>query len=230
MYDKDGRVIPGWRPGKTDNIVKRPVQHFRVGDRDYIIAIDEFKFYIMDRKGNTRIKPARFFPVSINNSFYADYHKRNSAAGFITTDTSGNIMKVSTNGKVERMIEQKLHPEHFFVLADLNGDMVNEYVIASGNELFLLNHRGNKIFSHELQEKIEIKPIIYNFSATDNRIGIVLRNEGIIYLFNNDGSLYKGFPLDGICPFSISSFPELKGKFNLVVGGRNNFLYNYFVQ
>lgn len=230
MYDKEGRVIPGWKPGKTDNIVTRPVQHFRVGDRDYIIAIDRFKFYIMDRKGNTRIKPSTFFPVSVNNSFYLDYARKNSAAGFITTDTSGNIMKVSLNGKIEKVIEQKLHPDHFFVLTDLNGDRVNDYVIVSGNEFLLLNHRGNKLFSQELQERIEIKPLIYNFSATDNKIGIVMNHEGIIYLFNNDGSIYEGFPLEGVCPFSISSFPEQKGKFNLIVGGTNNFLYNYFVQ
>ena len=51
-----------------------------------------------------------------------------------------------------------------------------------------------------------------------------------IYLFNNDGSVYKGFPLKGTTLFSISSFPDLKGRFNLIVGNNDNFLYNYSVQ
>jgi len=230
MYDKEGKIIPGWKPDKTDNEVNRPVQHFRAGSRDYIVAIDEFKFYIMDRKGNNRIKPSKLFPVSIRNSFYLDNTKGTAAASFITTDTAGNIMKVNMNGKVEKIHEQNLHPEHYFVMTDLDGDKYNEYIITSGNEFFVLNYKGNKEFSHKLESEIKIKPVIYNFAATDNRVGIVLNTEGIIYLYNNDGSVYKGFPLEGICPFSISSFPELKGKFNLIVGGKNNFLYNYFVQ
>ena len=230
MYDKEGKVIPGWKPDKTDNVISRPVQHYRIGNRDFIIAIDEYKFYILDRKGNIRINPTTNFPVSSKNIFYPDLSMGISAAGFVTTDTMGNIMKVYLNGKVEKLVEQKLHSDHYFILTDLNGDNLNEYVFTSGKEFFVENSRGIKNFSHDLTENIEIKPVIYKFSATDNKVGIVYNKEGIIYLYNKDGSLYKGFPLEGSCAFSISSFPELRGRFNLIVGSRNNFLYNYSVQ
>jgi hypothetical protein len=230
MYDNEGKVIPGWKPDKTDNEIFRPVQHFRIGNKDFIIAIDEFKFYILDRKGNPRLRPAKNFSVSSNNSFYLDLSKGISTASFVTTDTIGNVLKVYLNGKVEKVLQQKLQSDHFFILADLNGDNSNEYIFTSGKEFFIVNSRGIKKFSQEIIEKIEIKPVIYNFSATDNKVGIVCNKEGIIYLYNNDSSLYKGFPLEGSSPFSISSFPELKGRFNLIVGSKNNFLYNYSVQ
>jgi hypothetical protein len=168
--------------------------------------------------------------VSSNNSFYADLSKGISAAGFVTTDTSGNVIKIYITGKVEKILDQKLQPDHFFLSADLNGDNTNEFIFTSGKEFFVKNSLGAIKFSKEIIEKIEIKPVIYNFSATDNKVGIVCNKEGIIYLYNNDGSLYQGFPLEGSSAFSISSFPELKGKFNLIVGSKNNFIYNYSVQ
>jgi hypothetical protein len=51
-----------------------------------------------------------------------------------------------------------------------------------------------------------------------------------LYLVNNDGSLYKGFPLLGSTPFSIGVINRTTSKFNLIVGSNDNFLYNYSVQ
>ena len=56
------------------------------------------------------------------------------------------------------------------------------------------------------------------------------KNDAKIYLINNDGTLYKGFPLDGNTLFSIGYLEGAGGEFNLIVGGSNNFLYNYSVQ
>jgi len=230
MYDIEGKIIPGWRSRKTDNLVIRPVQHFRINKKDYIIAIDRFKFYILDRRGNVRIKPSKSFPVSEKNIFYIDYSNDQVPSGFITTDTTGNIMRVRLDGKAEKLIGQKLSPDHFFISADLNGDKKTEYLFTSGNKLSVINNRGKEIFSDELPGKIVIKPLIYNFAVTDNKIGIVLNEKGIIYLYNNNGSIYRGFPLEGSSSFSISNFPGFTGKFNLIVGSKENFLLNYSVQ
>lgn len=73
-------------------------------------------------------------------------------------------------------------------------------------------------------------PIYFSFSASDRKLGIVDKVDNKIYLLNNTGELYKGFPLDGSTLFSIGYLENTVGQFNLIVGGRNNFLYNYSVQ
>jgi hypothetical protein len=72
--------------------------------------------------------------------------------------------------------------------------------------------------------------LFYQFSATDLKIGVVNRPENKIYLFNNNGELFAGFPLQGNTPFSIGNFGDTLSRFNLVVGSGDNFLYNYRVK
>lgn len=230
MYDKSGKVIPGWQPDRTDNEILQPVQHFRVGSKDYIVAIDKYKFYILDRKGSNRVSVKQYFQVSPNNCFYLDISRGNELARLVTTDTAGSIMRVYFMGKVEKVLERKIDADHFFVFDDLDGDQKGEFLTASGNQLQALDHTLKENFNLEFDDLVSFRPIVYKFSNSDNKIGIVLRNPGNIYLYNNNGTLYNGFPLEGAAPFSISSFPELGGRFNMVVGSKKNFLYNYSVQ
>jgi hypothetical protein len=230
MYDKDGKIIPGWQPEHTDNEVLQPLQHFRVGSKDYIVAIDKYKFYILDRKGKNRVPVKKYFQVSSKNTFYLDISRGENQSRLVTTDTSGSIFRIYFSGKVEKILERKLDPGHYFVYSDLDGDQKGEFLTVSGNTLQVLKPNLDESFKVEFNEPISFQPVIYKFSEKDSKIGIVLRNQGYIYLYNNNGTLYNGFPLEGSAPFSISSFPELGGRFSMIVGSKNNFLYNYSVQ
>jgi len=230
MYDKEGKVIPGWQPNLTDNEVLQPVQHFRVGNKDYIVAIDKFKFYIFDRKGNNRVPVKQYFQVSLKNSFYLDVSRGNDLARLVATDTTGSIIRVYFSGKVEKILERNIDSDHYFVFSDLDGDRKGEFLSSYGNVLQVLDHTLDESFKVEFEDDISFRPVVYQFSNSDNKIGIVIKNPGNIYLYNYNGSLYNGFPLKGASPFSISSFPKLGGRFNMVVGSQNSFLYNYSVQ
>jgi len=230
MYDREGKLITGWRPELTDNEVLQPIQHFRIGSKDYIVAIDRYKFYILDRRGSNRVAVKKYFQVSANNGFYLDISRGEGLARLVTTDTSGSIMRVYFSGKVEKVLEKSIAPGHYFVFSDLDGDQKGEFLTASSHTLEVLSPTLNENFKIEFTDEISYRPVIYKFSSSDNKIGIVLRNTGNIYLYNNNGTLYNGFPLEGAAPFSISSFPELGGRFNMIVGTRKNFLYNYSVQ
>ncbi|MBI4647475.1 MAG: hypothetical protein HY738_13025, partial [Bacteroidia bacterium] len=77
--------------------------------------------------------------------------------------------------------------------------------------------------------KIIQKPSFYLFPDNIRKIGIsnTLSNE--IFLFNSDGSVYEGFPLEGKTSFSIGHLSQNALKFNLIVGSSDGFLYNYEV-
>ena len=230
MYDKDGRIIPGWNPASTDHIVYKPLQHFRSGTRDYIVASDLNRTYIYDRRGQIRVTPSRQYPVSRNNPFYADLSKGKEKVRLVSTDTVGNILYIYFSGNTT--VENKVSAEnsHFFVLTDLNGDSRNEYIIADKNDLVVTDEQGKTIFRESFESEISHRPVIFEFAGNDRKIGIVSEKEEKIYLYNSNGTLYNGFPLKGSTLFSISNFPDLKGRFNLIVGNKDNFLYNYSVQ
>ncbi len=228
-YSKEGNVINGWKFKQTDYTVTQSVKHFRIIDNDYIIFGDKTSTYILDRKGNQRVKPEKSFSKSINNTYYQYDSGNLEDSYFVTTDTSGKIYKIFTSGRIKTQEVGKFSNQHFFDFKDVNADGKSDYIFLDNNELTIFSDNGNKIFDKTFKENISQHPVYYHFSYTDRKIGIVTeKNE--IYLINNNGDTYKGFPVEGKTQFTIGYFDLTTSRFNLIVGGRNNFLYNYAVE
>jgi hypothetical protein len=230
VYDIEGNVVTGWKFDKTESIVTRALQHFRIGDKDYIIFTDQNRAYFLDRRGRERIKPKSRVVFSPGNPFSLDMNIREERPRWISTDTAGNVTCVYLDGSVSRLFEQKISGDHFFRMQDMDKDGIPEYIFAAGNELSVLSQEGNRLFSYRVRDRISDMPDIYKFSASDIKIGITDRSRNRIYLINADGSLYEGFPLEGSTRFSIGYFAGSDSRFNLIVGSTNNFLYNYSIE
>ncbi len=65
-YTKEGTLVKGWSFGQSESEVTQPVNHFRIGDKDFLVFGDRFRTYILDRKGNTRVNTDVFFPRSVH--------------------------------------------------------------------------------------------------------------------------------------------------------------------
>ncbi len=228
-YSKEGDIISGWKFAGSDHFINQPAKHFRVGNKDYIVFGDKNKAYILDRKGNIRINPGKSISKSPFNNFYL-YNAGNIANSFfVTSNTSGEIVKVFFNGNIEK---QKLNPfseNHYFDFKDVNADGKSDYIFLDNKDLKVYDMDGALIFEKTFKEKVIKRPVYYHFSYTDRKMGIVTQDEQI-HLINNNGEYYKGFPVEGKTQFTVGYFDLTSSRFNLIVGGRNNFLYNYAVE
>lgn len=229
-YDIDGSIISGWKFGKSESRVETPLQHFRIGDKDYIVFSDQSRAYFLDRRGRERVKPRSRVVFSRNNGFALDMNLRQDRPRWISTDTLGNVICVYTDGSVSRILERNSHADHFFQLQDMTKDGVPEFIIAEGNELKVIGQDGKPHFSYKVKGEITMMPDVYKFSSSDLKIGITDQSRNRIYLINGDGSLYEGFPLEGSTRFSIGYFAGSDSRFNLIVGSSNNFLFNYSIE
>lgn len=229
MYDKNGDIVSGWRFRRADQVIKFPVDHYRIGNKDYIVARDEFNLYILDRRGRKRVKPSEQIDFSVKNPVFF-LSGSTGTERLIASDKTGNVYAFFFDGTVRKIMEQEMSDDHFFVPSDINGDRRAEYIFMDSTRLQVFDGSSELIFSEIYPEDISLPPVIYSFSTADKKIGIVASESERIYLLNNDGSLYQGFPLQGSSLFSISSFPGLKDRFNLLVGNNDNFLYNYSVK
>jgi len=230
-YGKNGNLIQGWGFDRTESTVTQPVEYFRIGDKDFIVFGDRFKTYILDRKGNTRVNVEAYFPKSARNSYMLDIPRDGSGPSIVTTDTAGMVYFIGFNGK-SRTLEPggTFTNQHFFDYNDLTGDGRPEYIYLEGNTLTVYDNNLSRIFTRDFDSPLMSRPIFYQFSTSDRKLGIVSRAENLIYLINQTGDLYAGFPLQGNTPFSIGNFGDTLSRFNLVVGSRDNFLYNYRVK
>ncbi|MBU8891999.1 MAG: hypothetical protein KOO66_04425 [Bacteroidales bacterium] len=228
LYNIEGNLINGWKFGQTDTQVNKPVQHFRINSNDYIVFADQFRIYILNRRGEERINVKTQFSKSVNNSFIPE-SGNNINSGFVTTDVSGLIKKINLDGTVETKQVGEFSANHFFDYQDINADGFKDYIFLNKNKLAVYKRDGSGIFNYKFDKNIESSPVYYYFSYDDRKIGVVSKTTNEIFLFNSDGSLYNGFPLKGSTQFSIGYLENVMNKFNLIVGTQYNFLYNYSV-
>jgi len=230
VYDITGNIIKGWMFDKTETLVKRPAQHFRVSDKDYIVFADSLKIYMLDRKGNTRVKLKTIAPKSVNNSFVFEDKPGSLSPRLVTTSTEGDILFIYFDGKSETMKLEDLEPDHYFDFMDVDGDGLKDFIFINENKLQVYSHGKTKIFEYEFKAKITSLPTYYLFPKNERKIGVTSTTTNELFLFNSNGTIYEGFPLTGKSIYSIGHLNKSESKFNLIVGSADVFLYNYEVQ
>lgn len=229
MYNKEGKILPGWEFDRSDTEVTSPIEFFTLDDKDFIVFADQYSLYVLNRRGQPRVTPKQKIEKAPNSAILFDISKGKDKASFVTTDVSGRKVSLSLDGSVNFTDLGVIGREHFFEFYDIDNDSKPDIIISNDKQLLAFNEDGKKLFSHTFDNPIALAPNLFMFSKNDTKIGITDTISHQIYMINNDGSIYKGFPLPGNTPFSVGVFSGGQGKFNLIVGGESNFLYNYRV-
>lgn len=229
-YSKDGKLLDGWKFKKAENPIISKIQHFRINGKDYIVFADEYRVYILNRKGQVRVKPKKQIAKSKHNIFYFEAGNSIHADRLVTTDREGNIQYFYMNGNVETKNLTGLDNEHYFVARDIDADGASEYIISNHNKLEVYETNGSQILEKEFSSSISAAPAVYQFSRTKCEIGICLKNDNELYLITTNGDNHRGFPLKGNTAFSIAFSKGLQKGFYLFTCDDRNFLLNYSVK
>ncbi|MDR1347898.1 MAG: PQQ-like beta-propeller repeat protein [Prevotellaceae bacterium] len=225
-FDRTGKPVDGWSFKQSEHPAQTDIYHFRTENKDYIVFADKYRVYILDRQGRTRVSPEHNLPVGRQTSIALDQQR----ARLALTDTAGTVHFISlANGSMTRQIIKPYPSSHLFVFQDVDGDGQGDFIFASGNKLEVFRQDTQQIINIETEEPISMRPYVYEFAASDLRIGIVQPQNNRIWLYDNRGKASKGFPLKGSTLFSIGRPDKSSNNFNLLVGSKNNFLYNYSV-
>ena len=70
---------------------------------------------------------------------------------------------------------------------------------------------------------------IFIFPDKKGKLGIISKESNELYLINDNGSLYKNFPLNGKTAFSITDLNN-ENIYNLITGSSDNSIYVYQLQ
>jgi hypothetical protein len=225
LYTKEGELLKDWGFQGTENIVNAGISHYRIKKEDFIVFNDEYKAYFLSRRGDIKLEFNTKFKFSKNNKILLDDLSKSTR--FVTTDENGAIRIFDANGKLDTLKIKQFSPNHYFAIKDMNHDGNNDFVFVDGNKVEVYNSAKKLIMSYEFESTISHEPSFYNFSDNQIKIGIVCAEINQIYLLDANGSISEGFPLFGLTPFSIARINKDVNKFNLIVGGLDNLLYNY---
>lgn len=224
-FDKTGKIIKGWKAQVSEGIITKPIQYFRIKNKDYIVYSDDKRNYILNRRGEERVTVKTNFISNTNSMFYEFDNS------LITTDKNGNARIINLeDGNVKQLSLINKEESHYFTLENINKQSGEELIVVTKEAINVFSSLGKKLFKTKIDGNILPVADIYQFSSTDKKIGVYDQDNNKIYLINNDGSIYKDFPLKGQSRFSIGFLNINNSHFNLIVGGDNNFLYNYRVE
>jgi hypothetical protein len=147
----------------------------------------------------------------------------------VTTDNTGKVYYIYFNGKFDTKNTDKFSPDHFFTVDDINGNGKPDFVFVDGKELKVMDENGKKLFSEKFKTPIQHQANLYSFGSKMKKIGVVESSANQIYLFDPNGKLHDGFPLQGNSEFSIGKISKSSEQLDLLVGNRNGELYNYML-
>lgn len=227
IYDLNTRLITGWRHGKFETQITKPVKWTRISGKDYILVVDKNRVYILNRRGEERVKIPNNFALANNSELNLEYDYISGKSHLVSTDKNGVINKLSFSGKLTKSKIRNFSPNHFFTLSDIDGNGSKERIFVDQNKLLVYNHNNTIKFEYNFKNNITSPPCVYKFSSKDIKIGIADIKDEKIFLINNMGELDNNFPLVGNTLFSIGYTNRENSHFNLIVGNSDNFLLNY---
>ncbi len=225
LFDRDGKPVSGLKFKGTEHEVTHPVHHVRINKKDYLVFADKYKTYFIDRQGATRLESNQHFEHSGNDLIIETGGKPRVLA----TDNSGQVQIQYFDGKSETLSFGKFSPNHFFEVADLDGNGISDFIFADNSTLSVFTPDKKKITERKFTAPITAKPNVYSFNK-GNKIGVVTAADNHIYLIERNGKDYDGFPLQGQTAFTIGKLNPGNNYLNLIVGDSDGNLLNYRVE
>jgi hypothetical protein len=224
VYDSNGKALKGWKFGKTESTVTDRIGFARVSGLDYLIVFDANRPYLLNRKGEERVKLKQYFTKAQFSTFALGSNK--SGKSFITTtDSIGLVRNIYLDGEVEDIALQPFSRWHAFTYQDINGDGAKDYIYLDNKTLYAFDSSKEPLF--QLKIKDELKPEILFFDfGSNNKIGVVSEKSNKIYLVNSKGNIEDGFPYNGSTSFSITRLSK-SNDMSIIVGSRQGTLINY---
>jgi len=216
-YEVNGKELKGFKLDKTKGIVRLPIQYFKVNNKEHLCAVDEEgRIYMFNRKGEPKEKITERL-TSIHD-FFIETGKDEKNTYILACDTLGNVIKINLRNDKEIFELDDFDAVSFFNYTDIIGnDNIKEYLIVTGNQLKVYSNNKTLLFEHEFKSPVTNAPFMVNFGKDNVKIGVVSDAANELFLFNNDGSVYQGFPMEGKTLFSIGDMNN-DGNNNVVAG------------
>lgn len=227
VYSIDGKTLPDFSLQRANQVPIEPAQHFIDNGKDYISITDTSRVYLIDRRGNMRVDFKERIHPSVNNSVSYLKPAGGAEAMLVRTSADGTLCFLHFDGTVTKRKVADFSPQHFFDIEDICGDARPELIFVDGNTLSVFNFDGKKIFDRKFGETITQRPAFYRLSSSNVAIGITETESANIYLIDSKGQALPGFPLRGKTRFSIGVMQAGQSYYNLIVGGNDQYLFNY---
>ncbi len=223
-FDLSGKLLPEWNKELNGKILF-DVKTTKLNNIDYLIAgTENGSFYFFNHNGGLvgKADEKTKFSNPINLMMGAEI----KTSRIITTDTTGTVKSIFFDGKVSSQSTGVWSAEHVFALQNITGEPAKELIYLDKSQLFVYNSSSRLEFNYDFGLSSTYPPQFFPSNQTRYRIGILVNQGNLLYLFDEDGNLAKGFPVKGIRSFFVGAINN-SGRQYLICGGTDNNLLAY---
>ncbi len=225
---KDGKIVDGWKPFKTEEVVIKPIQYLRLADKDYIVILDDKQPYFLNRKGEIRLRLSEPFKPSLNNNIRVQPKTSLMAEHFVLSDSLGQTRLIYASGQVKTLQNPLVSTSHFFDYEDINNDQSKDYLFFDHDKMWGYN-QGNKLISSiNMGLDVDNNPFFYKFDTLEIKMLVFSAKEKKAQVLTNDGRIWNNAILNNC------SGPPLMQKINdklyIFVSNSDGFLYCYTIR
>ncbi|MCW5520216.1 hypothetical protein J1N09_10230 [Aureitalea sp. L0-47] len=209
LYDNKGKNVSGFKFAGAGSSIVLPVQHIRMGNKDYILVAEESgTLNILSRVGKSRVRVGKRFKFS-------DTPIEQEGSSFVVITSEKTKEKISQSGKVS---SQKLEVSDSY-------SFVIDYNTKATLDDNLLRVNGKLI---ELPFGIYTTPEIYRVNG-NTLVSLTETQEKQIFIYNRDGDLLPGFPIYGSSSAALDNL-DRSNAMNVLVKGESNEIILYEVR
>ena len=220
MYDKNGKIINGWKLKQTKSKALYPAEHFVVGGRDYILLAEENgKLNILNRRGETRVKVNEKIDFS-RNKLQVVKGKSLAETRIVAIDKKGVQQNILFDGSIDNSIQFEFDQNIEYTYAK------QHHILIEGKDLKVNGPQMNLLYSFENESLSAAK--LYNVE-NEHYLSITDTNTAKAYLFREPNELLEDFPMYGITT-GITEDINLDGNINFITAGESGTIYNYVVE
>ncbi len=223
-YYAAGNPLGGWSPQSLEAPLDHPVKYFQYGGKIYLYGVSrKGTFYLWNKNGETAFK--RKFKTRFPNHFKIHFGEADSTTYMASPDTSGMTHFVYLDGDTAKQRYGNFKGNHYFHLKDFSRNGKKDFIFSMGTSLKGFHRDSTKAFSLTMADTLSYPPQFFTINEKPY-IGYVSQQTNQIFLVDQEGTFYPGFPLKGSTPFSIDDINN-DGELELVVGGKNGVVYLY---
>ncbi|MCF8284761.1 MAG: hypothetical protein K9I48_07275 [Sphingobacteriales bacterium] len=225
-YDLSGRPLDGWNPKRLGSIIDK-MQHVRVGNKDYLfVATEQGYFYFLNRKGELQTQ----FKDSANshyyNPFYFDESPEFAKNRFVSTDQNGKIKSIFLDGRRLFKSVGTWTDSHYFLFANVVGDAKKDYVFIDNNQLMVFQDDTTVGYNYQFNTTISDQPFVFDYQNGESVLGVISRETEQLYMFNREGVLLNGFPINSSVKPSLL---EVNNQKRMIVATKDGKLIYYLL-
>lgn len=203
MLDKNGKTVRGFKPELSNSKISKQPQHFRIGNKDYIVFAQGNEMKILDRTGKTRIKVKEPINFSENGIFLNNNQ-------FTTMTNEGLIFQVNTRG-----------------VASISGLSTKEKTQMDASTKSIVTFSENKLTINKKEVELDFgnytKPKLY-YLNDKIYVAITDLQTNKAYLFDSQGALIDKFPVYGNTTLILDNIDKNSDIEALTIGSVNSII------